>query len=48
MVQEVQRCREVLPEESLTSVEHAAEKALMNGRVTWLVQGEPGLDLQLN
>ena len=31
------------PEESLASVEHATERALLDGRITWLVQdGEPG------
>lgn len=38
VAQEVQRCREVLPEESLASVEQATEKALMEGRIPWLVE----------
>lgn len=38
VVQEVQRCRDVLPEESLASVEQATEKALMEGRIPWIVQ----------
>lgn len=38
VTQEVQRCHEVLPEESLAAVEQATVKALMDGRITWLAQ----------
>ncbi|KAF8527847.1 Cullin-4B [Hysterangium stoloniferum] len=44
VAQEVQRCRDVLPEESLLPVEQATESALMNDRVPWLMRdGVPHL-----